>query len=69
MAQGHDPDWRASAGADLCRREQARRRHVARSPKRCENGLEPARDMTGDILEEDLFRTAFPTKPATSGQR
>jgi hypothetical protein len=45
--------------ADLCRREQARRRRVAQSPKLSQDGLEAEGDVTGDVFEEDPFRTAF----------
>ena len=45
--------------ADLCRREQARRRRVAQSPKLSQDGLEAEGDVTGDVLEEDPFRAAF----------
>jgi hypothetical protein len=45
--------------ADLCRREQARRRRVAQSPKLSQNGFEAERDVTGDVFEEDPFRAAF----------
>jgi hypothetical protein len=45
--------------ADLCRREQARRRRVAQSPKLSQDGLEPEGDVTGDVFEEDPFRAAF----------
>ena len=46
--------------ADLCRREQARRRRVAQSPKLSQDGLEAEGDVTGDVFEEDPFRAAFP---------
>lgn len=45
--------------ADLCRREQARRRRVAQSPKLAQDGLEPEGDVPGDVFEEHPFRTAF----------
>jgi hypothetical protein len=45
--------------ADLCRREQARRRRVAQSPKLSQDGLEAEGDVTGDVFEEDPFRAAF----------
>jgi hypothetical protein len=45
--------------ADLCRREQARRRRVAQSPKLSQDGLEAEGDVPGDVLEEDPFGTAF----------
>lgn len=46
--------------ADLCRREKARRRRVAQSPKLSQDGFEPEGDMPGDVFEEDPFRAAFP---------
>lgn len=46
--------------ADLCRREQARRRCVAQSPKLSEDGFKAEGDVTGDVFEEDPFRAAFP---------
>ena len=45
--------------ADLCRREQARRRRVAQSPKLSEDGFESESDVPGDVFEEDPFRAAF----------
>ena len=45
--------------ADLCRREQARRRRVAQSPKLSQDGLEAEGDVTGDVFEEDPFGAAF----------
>ena len=45
--------------ADLCRREQARRRRVAQSPKLSQDGLEPEGDVTGDVFEKDPFGAAF----------
>ena len=45
--------------ADLCRREHARRRRVAQSPKLSQDGLEAEGDVTGDVFEEDPFRAAF----------
>jgi hypothetical protein len=45
--------------ADLSRREQARRRRVAQSPKLSQDGFEAEGDMPGDVLEEDPFRAAF----------
>ena len=45
--------------ADLCRREQARRRRVAQSPKFSQDGLEAEGDMPGDVFEEGPFRAAF----------
>ena len=45
--------------ADLCRREEARRRRVAQSPKLSQDGLEAEGDVTGDVFEEDPFGAAF----------
>ena len=45
--------------ADLCRREQARRRRVAQSPKLSQDGFKAEGDMTGDVFEEDPFGAAF----------
>jgi hypothetical protein len=45
--------------ADLCRREQARRRRVAQSPKLSQGGLEAECDVPGDVFEEDPFGAAF----------
>jgi hypothetical protein len=53
--------------ADLCRREQARRRRVAQSPKLSQDGLEAKGDVTGDVFEEDPFRTAFADDPGDVG--
>ena len=41
--------------ADLCRREQARRRRVAQSPKPSQDGLKAEGDMACDVFEEDPF--------------
>ena len=53
--------------ADLCRREQARRRRIAQSPKLSQDGLEPEGDVPGDVLEEDPFRAAFADDPRDVG--
>lgn len=45
--------------ADLCRREEARRRRVAQSPKLSQDGLEAEGDVPCDVFEEGPFRTAF----------
>jgi hypothetical protein len=42
--------------ADLCRREQARRRRVAQSPKLSQDGFKAEGDVTGDVFEKDPFR-------------
>jgi hypothetical protein len=57
---GQDEDPQAFVRrADLCRREQARRRRVAQSPKLSQDGLEPEGDVPGDVFEEDPFGLAF----------
>lgn len=53
--------------ADLCRREQARRRRVAQSPKLSQDGFEAEGDVTGDVFEEDPFRAAFSDDPGDVG--
>ena len=53
--------------ADLCRREQARRRRVAQSPKLSQDGLEAEGDVTGDVFEEDPFRAALADDPRDAG--
>ena len=45
--------------ADLSRREQARRRRIAQSPKLSQDGLEAEGDVPGDVFEEDPFGAAF----------
>ena len=45
--------------ADLCRREQARRRRVAHAPKLSQDGFKPEGDVPGDVFEEHPFRAAF----------
>ena len=45
--------------ADLCRREQARRRRVAQSPKLSQDGFEAEGDVPGDVFEESPFGAAF----------
>ena len=45
--------------ADLCRREQARRRRVAHAPKLSQDGFKAEGDVPGDVFEEDPFRAAF----------
>ena len=57
---GHDEDPQPLVRrADLCCREQARRRRVAQSPKLSEDGFESESDVPGDVFEEDPFRAAF----------
>ena len=53
--------------ADLCRREQARRRRVAQSPKLSQDGFKAKGDVPGDVFEEDPFGTAFPDDPGDVG--
>ena len=58
MGQDEDPQPLVRR-ADLCRREQARRRRVAQSPKLSQDGLEAEGDVPGDVFEEDPFGAAF----------
>ena len=58
MGQDEDPQPLVRR-ADLCRREQARRRRVAQSPKLSQDGFKAEGDVTGDVFEEDPFRPAF----------
>jgi hypothetical protein len=53
--------------ADLCRREQARRRRVAQSPKLSQHGLEAEGDVSGDVFEEDPVGATFPDDPGDVG--
>ena len=53
--------------ADLCRREQARRRRVAQSPKLSQDSFKAEGDVTGDVLEEDPFGAAFADDPSDVG--
>ena len=58
MGQDEDAQplvWRAN----FCRREQARRRRVAQSPKLSEDGFEAEGDVTGDVFEKDPLWAAF----------
>ena len=57
MGQDEDPQPLVRR-ADLCRREQARRRRVAHAPKLSKDGFKPEGDVTGDVLEEDPLRAA-----------
>ncbi len=45
--------------ADFCRREQARRRRVAQSPKLSQDGFKAEGDVTGDVFEKDPFGAAL----------
>ena len=58
MGQDEDPQPLVRR-ADLCRREQARRRRVAQSPKLSQDGFEAEGGVTGDVFQEDPFRAAF----------
>ena len=62
MGQDEDPQPLVRR-ADLSRREQARRRRVAQSPKLSQDGLEAEGDVPGDVFEEDPFRAAFADDP------
>ena len=46
--------------ANFCRREQARRRRVAHTPKLSQDGFKAEGDVPGDVFEEDPFGGAFP---------
>ena len=58
MGQDEDPEPLVRR-TDLCRREQARRRRIAQSPKLSQDCLEAEGDVTRDVFEEDPFRAAF----------
>ena len=58
MGQDEDPQPLVRR-ADLCRREQARRRRVAQFPKLSQDGLEAKGDVPGDVFEEDPFWAAL----------
>ncbi|MEF3047158.1 hypothetical protein V3C85_08090 [Tabrizicola sp. L79] len=58
MGQDEDPQP-FMRRADLCRREHARRRRVAQSPKFSQDGFKTEGDVTGDVFEEHPFRAAF----------
>jgi hypothetical protein len=53
--------------ADLCRREQTRRRRVAHAPKLSQDGFEAEGDVTGDVFKEHPFRAAFADDPGDLG--
>ena len=53
--------------ADLCRREQARRRRVAQSPKLSQDSFKAEGNVTGDVFEEDPFRAALADDPRDVG--
>ena len=54
VGQDEDPEPLVRR-ADLCRREQARRRRVAQSPKVSQDGFKAEGDVTGDVFEEYPF--------------
>ena len=58
MGQDEDPQS-LMRRADLSRREQARRRRIAQSPKLSQDSLEAEGDVTGDVFQEDPFGAAF----------
>jgi hypothetical protein len=45
--------------ADFCRREQARRRRVAQSPKLSQHGFKAEGDVPGDVFKEDPLWSAL----------
>jgi hypothetical protein len=49
------------------RREQARRRRVAQSPKLSQDGFEAEGDVTGDVFEEHPFRAELKDDPGDIG--
>ena len=53
--------------ADLCRREQARRRRVAQPPKLSQDGFKAEGDVPGHVFEKDPFGAAFPDDPGDVG--
>ena len=59
MGQDEDPQPLVRR-ADLCRREQARRRRVAQPPKLSQDGFKAEGDVPGHVFEKDPFRAAFP---------
>lgn len=64
------PHERAQKPASLrYKAKQTRRRHVAQSPKRAQDGFEAEGDMAGDVLEKDPFGAAFGAIAVGRGQR
>ena len=53
--------------ADFCRREQARRRRVAHTPKFSEDGFKAEGDVPGDVFEENPFGGTFPDDTGNLG--
>jgi hypothetical protein len=53
--------------ADFSRREQARRRRVAQSPKLSQDGFEAEGDVPGDIFEENPAGLDFPDDAGNIG--
>lgn len=66
MGQDEDPQPLVRR-ADLCRREQARRRRVAQSPKLSQDSFKAEGNVTGDVFEEDPFRAALADDPRDVG--
>ena len=58
MGQDEDPQP-LMRRADFCRREQARRRRVAQSPKLSEDGFKAEGDVACDVFEEYPFGATF----------
>ena len=58
MGQDEDPQPLVRR-ANFCRREEARRRRVAQSPKLSQDGFKPEGDVPGDVFEEHPFRATF----------
>ena len=66
MGQDEDPEPLVRR-ADLCRREQTRRRRVAHAPKFSEHGFKPEGDVTRDVFEKHPFGGAFADDPCDLG--
>ena len=66
MGQDEDPQPLVRR-ADLCRREQARRRRVAQSPKLSQDGFEAEGDVPGDVFEKHPLGAAFADDPGDVG--
>ena len=62
MGQDEDPQPLVRR-ADFCRREQARRRRVAQSPKLSQDGFKPEGDVTRYVFEEHPLGVAFTDDP------
>ena len=65
---GQDEDARPLVRrTDFCRREQARRRRVAHTPKLSQDGFKTEGDVACDVFEEDPFGLALPDDPGDFG--